>query len=572
MTGSTRRITGVAVVFGTLLAGLGLTAAASIPAAGASAATPAATMASTSARPPAPAPYVDHNRIVDATTGTTFVPHGVNWPSFEYACSAKDGPGWGYSQGTDTQAAADAMAAWHINTVRLPLNQDCWLGLNPTHNYGTAAGYRAALKSWVDILNGDGIVVILDLHWNAPAGKLAEDQFPMADAQSIDFWKGVAGAYKSDPSVIFDLFNEPYSRWDGNTKTFNLTWDCWEDGGCNAPDVNQGTALDGGTYPVVGMSQLVDAVRSTGATQPLMLGGTDYANDLTGWLAHEPNDSVPAHTVAGTSVPAGSQLIASWHNYPEQDCHTVSCWNSEIAPVAAVVPVVAGEFGETDGTADFMKGFMSWADTAGIGYLPWAWWDVKKSEDPDNSLYALETGPNFTPKAPDGTAFHDHLAALGRTTSPVAIANPGFEGSIAGWKRHTTGVTITLGTLAGRAHAGTGFLAARASHSGRGIQQTVTLPGSANPALTVTKGDSYTESIWLRTSTTHSERVRLTLVADGGTAEHAKSTVTLTRSWRRFTVTLSVHRSGHRDVRLSVYLESAGRAIDLDDVALTVTR
>ena len=36
------------------------------------------------------------------------------------------------------------------------------------------------------------------------------------------------------------------------------------------------------------MQQLVDAVRSTGATQPLLLGGEDYASDLSQWLAHDP--------------------------------------------------------------------------------------------------------------------------------------------------------------------------------------------------------------------------------------------------------------------------------------------
>ena len=78
----------------------------------------------------APKLKVAGNKLVDARSGQTFVPRGVNWPSFEYACS----DGYGYSNvasaekvGPDAAGAA-LIASWHINTVRSPLNQDCWLG------------------------------------------------------------------------------------------------------------------------------------------------------------------------------------------------------------------------------------------------------------------------------------------------------------------------------------------------------------------------------------------------------------------------------------------------------------
>ena len=41
----------------------------------------------------APRLQVAGNHLVDARTGLTFVPRGVNWPSFEYACH----DGYGYS-------------------------------------------------------------------------------------------------------------------------------------------------------------------------------------------------------------------------------------------------------------------------------------------------------------------------------------------------------------------------------------------------------------------------------------------------------------------------------------------
>jgi Cellulase (glycosyl hydrolase family 5) len=351
----------------------------------------------------APTPVVVGNRLVDSRTNTTFVPHGANWPSFEYACSED----WGYSQDGDTDAAAVAMTSWHINTVRIPLNENCWLG-SDSSDYGTATGYRAAVLAWVTILNAHGIVAILDLHFSAPVGQHALGQWPMADAQSVTFWTSVARAYATDPSVMFDAFNEPYSIWNDatNSYTFQLTWDCWENGGCQAPLVTADqvpiTGSGAGTYTVVGMSALVAAIRAGHAAQPIMLGGIDYSNNLSGWLTHKPNDS---------------QLVASWHNYQYQSpCgDTPSCWTSEVAAVAAQVPVVAGEFGETDGSASFITAFMAWADSNGIGYLPWAWWDATGVTG-DNALYALYSGPNFTPNAPVGTTYEAHLAALATST------------------------------------------------------------------------------------------------------------------------------------------------------------
>jgi hypothetical protein len=65
---------------------------------------------------------------------------------------------------------------------------------------------------------------------------------------------------------------------------------------------------------------------------------------------------------------------------------------------------------------------MNWADSNGIGYLPWAWWDAS-SLSGDAALYALYTGPDFTPKAPEGTAYKAHLASL----APVPVVDRLFH-------------------------------------------------------------------------------------------------------------------------------------------------
>ena len=243
-------------------------------------------------------------------------------PSTEYACDQ----GWGEASQPLTLATANAIAAWHANAVRVPLNEDCWLGLNGQPSFGTQAGYQQAIETWVTDLNAAGLYAVLDLHWTAPGTHDADGQRPMPDDHSAAFWSSVAGAFESNHAVVFDAFNEPYSPAGNGNSSLAVSWSCWLNGGCPVPVANQNDTInDSDTYSAVGMQAMVNAIRSTGATQPILLGGLSYANDLSGWLAHEPVD--PDH-----------QLAASFHNYFGESCDTTSCWNTTIASVAAQVP------------------------------------------------------------------------------------------------------------------------------------------------------------------------------------------------------------------------------------------
>src|SRR5207245_8882003 len=115
-------------------------------------------------------------------------------------------------------------------------------------------------------------------------------------------------------AVVRDTSNDPPA----------ITSDCWKHGG--------------GADPVVaitdaGMQALLNAVRATGATQPIMAGGLAYANDMSQWLAFKPTD--PANA-----------LVASIHNYNFNQCITATCWDSVYKPIAASYPVVTGELGQ----------------------------------------------------------------------------------------------------------------------------------------------------------------------------------------------------------------------------------
>ena len=69
--------------------------------------------------------------------------------------------------------------------------------------------------------------------------------------------------------------------------------------------------------------------------------------------------------------------MAEAHVYGGNSCDTTSCFNSDYAPVAAQVPVVFGETGETyDGSscaASNIATILGWADAHGVGYEAWTW-------------------------------------------------------------------------------------------------------------------------------------------------------------------------------------------------------
>lgn len=303
---------------------------------------------------PAPQLHVSGNALENAS-GSQVVLHGVDRSGAEYACVQ----GWGFFDGPVDEASILAMKTWtHITAVRVPLNEACWNAESYVNSAYAGANYISAVKNYVNLLNANGIVAILDLHWTdglytgnsaGCSSAQATCQKPMPDAaEAIPFWTSVASTFKGDNAVVFDLFNEPYaSRATGDTTT---GWQCWLNGG----------TCTGIGYPVAGMQSMVNAVRSTSATNVLMLGGEEYSNDLSQWLTYEPTDP-------------DADLVASWHSYSNNTCDTQTCWTSQVAPVIAKVPVVVGEMGEGDCSGTYIDPLTTWLNSQNTGYLAWTW-------------------------------------------------------------------------------------------------------------------------------------------------------------------------------------------------------
>lgn len=353
--------------------------------------------------------HVDGNRLVDSS-GATVRLRGVDHSGTEYACAQ----GWGIFDGPSDSAAIAAIAGWKANAVRVPLNETCWLGINGVTAAYAGANYQQAIVDYVGRLNAAGLYVILDLHWAAAGTAIALTQTPMANRDhSPEFWRQVATTFKDNGRVLFDLFNEPYP--DNNTDTPEA-WRCWAEGG----------TCTGMSYQAAGMQELVDAVRATGATNVIMLGGIEYAAGLSGWLGHKPSD------------PTGN-LVAAWHIYNGSWCAAEACWDSTAAPVANAVPLVLGELGQDDGGSDFVDRLMDWMDARGGSYLAWGWnvW---------GGPYDLITDYDGTASA-YGETFKTRLSQVGsallRRSSPASTARRQAaerSGRLAG-SRHWPGET-----------------------------------------------------------------------------------------------------------------------------------
>lgn len=289
--------------------------------------------------------HVSGNRILDKF-GRTIHFQGVNRAGPEYSCIQ----GAGIFDGPSNAASVAAIASWHVNIVRIPLNEDCWLGINGVKPQYSGATYRRAIVRYVHLLHRYGMYAELSLIWAAPGTYRATYQSGAPDeTHSPAVWASMASTFKNDPDVILAPWGETVA--DAH---------CFLSGGvCGATFGPKNTP-----YNTAGMQQAVNVMRHAGYKGIISIPGIDYANNLSYWLSHKPKD--PRH-----------QLIAEAHVYGKNVCDTVSCFRSTYAPVARRVPLIFGETGESYDASDcgtsHISTIINWADAHRVGYEAWTW-------------------------------------------------------------------------------------------------------------------------------------------------------------------------------------------------------
>ena len=353
---------------------------------------PAATTTTTTVAPSGPSPTALSIRVSGAQfvnqSGQVVHLRGVNRPGTEYGCVQNQGF-ISSDNGTSGQSLsyADSLVgvfeSWNkagaagnaINAVRIPLNEDCWLGINGVPAAYSGANYQAFIEREVSDLTAAGMYSILDLHWSAPGSFLAtqQDVEPNTD-HSVTFWQQVASTFSNNQAVMFDMFNEPRAACYTTACSSNYStavaasWGCYLNGCSYTYSSNDGIAArDGYTFQIAGTQQLVNAIRATGAGNVIVVEGTGWGNDLWNWMAYRPTDP-------------DNNMAAELHTYESsgQNAKNTSSLNSMIATggLNTSYPIYLGEFGEVacSTTSDgFAQETINWAESQGVSWTAWGW-------------------------------------------------------------------------------------------------------------------------------------------------------------------------------------------------------
>jgi hypothetical protein len=260
-----------------------------------------------------------------------------------------------------TQQAVLEARAWGANVVRLPLGEQFWESWNCDYS----PSYQSTVNQVVNWITSLGMVALLDLDFNTVGGCLAGAPHNMADNQSPAFWRQVAAQYASNPLVAFDLYNEPHNISDavwlngGTTTDFYFPWQ---------------------TYQAVGMQDLYNAVRSTGAQNLVFVSGNTWASTVPAALVQGTNIVYAAHayTCPTNAPPACSNTD------PSNPAPLLDNWVS----LSASAPVMVTEFGwpsQYDGS--YNSNVISYAKAKG-----WSWTAFTFEQTQNSTKWDLTSG------------------------------------------------------------------------------------------------------------------------------------------------------------------------------------
>ena len=268
--------------------------------------------------------------------------HGVARPSLQWT------PGGDEHIATVEQDFA-LMKTWNANVVRIALNQSYWLAGTAQHD----PTYKQRVIDVVTKARAAGLAVILDLHVSDrgdPNFNLVPDVQQMADVRhSVPFWTDVANTFKHDGKIIFELYNEPNE----------ISWDVWLNGGMipSGPKYPGGPYADG--FEAVGMQQLYNTVRATGARNLIIVNGIHWGYQLDGVLEHE---------VQGYNIAYGTHP----YDWPDKQPDT---WEAAWGYVADVRPVIITEFGAYScSRLEYYEALLDFARERNLSWIAWAWW------------------------------------------------------------------------------------------------------------------------------------------------------------------------------------------------------
>jgi endoglucanase len=310
-------------------------------------------------------------RRLENADGRPVVLRGVNRSGTEYACVH----GYGIFDGPSDVASVRAVKSWGATLMRVPINEDCWLGINGVAKAYSGAAYRAGIVAYVGRLQRLGITPEVSLMWAAPGRHLATSQPPAPDADhSPAVWTSLARTFRINHNVILGVWSEP-----------TVSAACFANGGVCGATYGPSNA----PYRSAGAIQAVRLMRAAGFSGVIAVPGVAYANDLSAWLANEPRDPV-------------GQIVAEAHVYTNQACATTGCLDRTMLPVARRVPLLLGEVGQQGCSTGALQRILAWAARRQVSWAAWTW-------DTWSNCQALISSYAGTPTNPYGAFIRQTL-------------------------------------------------------------------------------------------------------------------------------------------------------------------
>lgn len=253
--------------------------------------------------------HVQGNQLVDST-GHAFLLRGAQ---IEGAFNVQH-------QGTSELAATQNLNSttfnvmhqqWNMNALRIPLCDYLWQA-NPTN-------YLQRLDTVVQQAIAAKLVVVLDLHEDGHCGTPPTLTARLPLPLSQIFWQAIASHYKDNQDIIFDVYNEPtiVAHVGNDHHQSNADWQQWLHGG----------TINGQQY--LGMQNLVDTIRSTGAKQVIAVEGLSIGTSfykIGNNLINDPN------------------VIYEVHMYFSKKRSSSTIWDKDFGFLSSRVPVYVGEW------------------------------------------------------------------------------------------------------------------------------------------------------------------------------------------------------------------------------------
>jgi endoglucanase len=199
---------------------------------------------------------------------------------------------------------------WKMNVLRLPTSN--WIYAK------YPVDYLNKLDQVVQQANAAGLYVVLDLHDTVQGGSPYSKDATLPKTEDIAYWKTIAAHYKNNPMVLFDLYNEPkYHDWN--------TW------------LHGGGTVAGAT--VVGMQDLVDAIRSVGARQIVIVAPGSAGKGVPGLDAAEEG----GWATVGTHLINDPNVMYTLHVY-DKISFTAQQQDTQWGPILNHYPLYYGEW------------------------------------------------------------------------------------------------------------------------------------------------------------------------------------------------------------------------------------